>query len=267
MKWLRALLQPLRIPETVGLDLDDPSTTLLHRDIIRAKPFLKAIYVDWYRSLARWDGGLSGPRLEIGSGGGFLPEVIPGTMTSDVLALPHLDHQISGEKLPFEDGTLAAIYLVNTLHHVPQPAQLLREAERCLMPGGRLVCLEPAPTLFGRFIYRWLHHEPCDLGAGRELDRSDGPLSHSNSALPWIWFVRDAHLFQAEFPGLRQVALFYHTPLRYLLSGGVSFRCVLPAASHGLMLGLETLLQPLSPWSGMFMTIVLERQGFRAQTS
>ncbi|MBX3168395.1 MAG: class I SAM-dependent methyltransferase [Candidatus Eremiobacteraeota bacterium] len=267
MSLLRALLRPLRIPETVGLDLDNPSTTLVHRRLIRSKPFLEAIYVDWYRSLARLDGGLSGPRLEIGSGGGFLPEVIPGTLTSDVLPLPYLDYQISGEKLPFDSSSLAAIYMVNTLHHVPEPASLLREAERCLMPGGRLVCLEPAPTLFGRFVYRWLHHEPCDLTAGRSLERSDGPLSHSNSALPWILFVRDAETFQAEFPGLRRVELFFHTPFRYLLSGGVSFRCLLPAASYRLVRALEEALQPFSAWLGMFMTTVVERQGLRAHTS
>lgn len=267
MSLLRTLLRPLRIPETVGLNLDDPSTTLVHRRLIRSKPFLEAIYIDWYRSLAQWDGGLAGPRLEIGSGGGFLPEVIPGTLTSDVLPLPHLDYQISGEELPFKSESLAAIYMVNTLHHVPKPTSLLREAERCLMPGGRIVCLEPAPTLFGRFVYRWLHHEPCDLRAGRSLERSDGPLSHSNSALPWILFVREAEALRAEFPGLRLVKLFYHTPFRYLLSGGVSFRCLLPAASHPLLLGLEKVLQPLSPWLGMFMTIVVERQGLRSHTS
>ncbi|MBT9582106.1 class I SAM-dependent methyltransferase [bacterium] len=259
MSILSRLLSPLRIPETRGLDLDDPSTTLVHRQIIRRKPFLEKLYRDWYLSLRHLDGGLSGPRLEIGSGGGFIQEVIPGTITSDILALPHVDRVLSGQQLPFEDSSLAAIYMLNTLHHVPQPAQLLLETQRCLKPGGRLICLEPAPTWFGNFIYTWLHHEPCDTRAGLVLEKSDSPLSHSNSALPWIWFVREAASFRATFPGLRIAHLTYHTPFRYLVSGGVSFRCLLPTGSYPWICALEMALRPLNPWIGMFMTVAVER--------
>ena len=259
MSLLGRLLRPLRIPETVGLDLDDPSTTMIHRDLIRRKPFLEALYKDWYSSLRRLDGGLAGPRLEIGSGGGFIQEVIPGTITSDVLPLPHLDRVLSGQELPFEAASLAAIYMINTLHHVPDPGSLLREAERCLMPGGRLVCIEPAPTWFGRLVYTWLHHEPCDLTAGLTLEKSDSPLSHSNSALPWILFERERDYLAKNVPGLNLLQLSYHTPFRYLLSGGVSFRCLLPSGSHDLILESENLLSPLHRWLGMFMTVVLER--------
>lgn len=259
MSVLGSLLRPLRIQETIGLDLDDPATTLVHRRIIRQKPFLEALYIDWYRSLRELDGGLPGPRLEIGSGGGFIQEVIPGTITADVLALPHIDRVLVGKDLPFDTGSLAAIYMLNTLHHVPDPIALLREAQRCLMPGARLVCIEPAPTWFGSLIYTWLHHEPCDRNAGLTLERSDSPLSHSNSALPWILFVREAATLSAELPGLRVVQRFYHTPFRYLLSGGVSFRNLVPHAAYSLVRGMELLLTPLNPWLGMFMTVVVQR--------
>lgn len=256
---LGKLLRLLRIEETVGLDLDDPATTLIHREIIRNKPFLESIYIDWYQSLRKLDGGLEGDRLEIGSGGGFIGEQIPGTITSDVLPLPHLDRILSGESLPFESSSLAALYMLNTLHHVADPSQLLREAARCLQPGGRVVCIEPAPTLFGRLVYTWLHHEPCDLKAGLTLERNDGPLSHSNSALPWILFVREGAHFGSTFPSLRVVKLFYHTPFSYLISGGVSFRSFVPRWSYDLVRGVEKALSPLNRWLGMFMTVVIEK--------
>jgi hypothetical protein len=53
----------------------------------------------------------------------------------------------------------------------------------------------------------------------------------------------------------------YHTPLRYLVSGGFSLRQVAPTASYPLFAGIECLLRPLSPIVGMFMTIVIEKHG------
>ena len=32
-------------------DLDDPNTTLVHREVILSKPFLKKIYLRWYEDL------------------------------------------------------------------------------------------------------------------------------------------------------------------------------------------------------------------------
>ena len=39
-------------PLTVGLQLDDPATTDRRRRIISLKPFLRAIYDEWYSILA-----------------------------------------------------------------------------------------------------------------------------------------------------------------------------------------------------------------------
>ena len=38
-------------PLTRGLDLDDPRTTELRRTIIQSKPFLRALYTEWYREV------------------------------------------------------------------------------------------------------------------------------------------------------------------------------------------------------------------------
>ena len=39
-------------PLTASLDLDDPATTELRQRVIASKPFLKAIYMEWYSLLA-----------------------------------------------------------------------------------------------------------------------------------------------------------------------------------------------------------------------
>lgn len=49
------------------------------------------------------------------------------------------------ETLPIEDGELDAATLMLVLHHLPQPAAVLREAARVLKPRGRLVIVDMLP--------------------------------------------------------------------------------------------------------------------------
>jgi ArsR family transcriptional regulator len=49
------------------------------------------------------------------------------------------------EALPIEDGELDAATLMLVLHHVPGPAEALREAARAIRPGGRLVICDMLP--------------------------------------------------------------------------------------------------------------------------
>jgi hypothetical protein len=84
-------------------------------------------------------------------------------------------------------------------------------------------------------------------------------MSGANGALPWIVFERDRDRFEKEFPGLRLRSIRYHTPLRYLLSGGVSRRNLAPGWSFGLTTALEKLGKPVAAWFSMFQTIELVR--------
>ena len=58
-------------PLTKGLDIDDPKTTRLRRQIIQEKYFLRKIYEEWYQSIAASLPGGEGAVLELGSGGGL----------------------------------------------------------------------------------------------------------------------------------------------------------------------------------------------------
>jgi hypothetical protein len=71
-------------PLTRGLDIDDPRTTQLRREIIQEKSFLRQIYQEWYATIAGALPRSMGPVLELGSGAGFLKDFLPGLITSEI---------------------------------------------------------------------------------------------------------------------------------------------------------------------------------------
>lgn len=243
----------------IHFDLDDPRATLAHRDIILAKPFLKKIYSSWYSEFIRHLNVKPDKKyLEIGSGGGFLKDVFPQVITSDILDLPNVDRVFSAEKMPFGDAELSGMVMLNVFHHIPKPYLFLHEAQRCLEKGGRVVMIEPANSALGRFIYKRFHHEPFDEKGPREIEPGN-PLSNSNQALPYIYFERDLAQFKTDFTGLKIISIHYHSPLSYVISGGVSRSAMLPGFLFPLVKAAEWLLSPFSKQLGLFCTVVLER--------
>lgn len=149
--------------------------------------------------------------------------------------------------------------MLNVLHHIHQPRLFLNEACRCLKNGGELILIEPANTLFSRFIYTHIHHEGFYPSAENWELSADTPLSCANGALPWIIFVRDQDCFKAEFPALQLYDITVHTPLSYLLSGGLSFQQLVPNRSYTFIRKLERLSNSINRLAGLFMTVRLKK--------
>ncbi len=215
--------------------------------------------MDWYDVFIKKARRIKGGKhLEIGSGGGFLKEVFPEVVTSDILSLPNVDQVFSAEEMPFKNNELASIVMLNVFHHIPKPYLFLKEAERTLIPGGKIIMTEPANSALGRFIYKRFHHEPFDENGPREI-KAGNPLSHSNQALPHIYFERDLELFKKDFPHLKIASITYHSPFLYVISGGVSRSAMLPYFMYPLAKGIEWLLSPFARQLGLFCTIEVEK--------
>lgn len=60
-----------------------------------------------------------------------------------------------GRDLPFPDGTFDAVVSFETVEHVTDGREFLRELARVLAPGGRLICSTPN--------IRYTAHPPCHL--------------------------------------------------------------------------------------------------------
>jgi SAM-dependent methyltransferase len=244
----------------IDIPLDAPERTILHKQIILSKPFLKALYQDWYSTFVQEMKSLpSGQVVELGSGGGFLKELIPTIISSDILELPSNDITFSALDMPFDDNSVSGLFMVDTFHHLPDAHVFLSEADKVLKPNGKLIMIEPANSFFGRLIYKNLHHEPFNPQGSWQIPES-GPMTGANGAAPWIVFVRDREILLNEFPNLEIESILYHTPLRYLLSGGVSFKQLVPNFSYPLFRGFDNLLTSVSNGLSMFMTIKVRKK-------
>ncbi|NQY66134.1 MAG: class I SAM-dependent methyltransferase [Flavobacteriales bacterium] len=241
------------------LNLDSPDASLVHREIILAKPFLKKLHEEWYSHyIKRITVEEDTKHLEIGSGGGFLKTIMPSIITSDIMDIEEVDMCFMAEKMPFEDATLDSIFMVNVLHHIPDCEQFFNEVQRVLKPKGKLVLVEPANTIFSRLVYKNVHHELFDENADWKFS-SMGPMTDANGALPWIIFNRDLHIFQSKFESLKLRSITLHTPFRYLLTGGLSYKSLVPGWSFGVVSFLERILSPLFPAIAMFQTIEVNK--------
>jgi hypothetical protein len=119
--------------------------------------------------------------------------------------------------------------------------------------------LEPWVSSWSRIIYRRLHHERFDTDTADWTFPETGPLSGANGALPWIIFERDRRQFDQEFPEFSIERIQPSMPFRYLVSGGVSMRSLMPGVSTFAWRLFERLCEPLMKELAMFSLIKLRR--------
>ena len=246
-------------PLTRGMDLDAPETIALRRRIIQQKPFLKQIYEEWYLSIASaLPLTTCGPILELGTGAGYLKHYIPSLITSEVFHVEDVDVIINGLNLPFQNASLNAIVMTNVFHHLHDPRSFFKEAARCVRPHGVVIMIEPWVTPWSRWVYSLFHNEPFRPESIYWEITGHGPLTSANGALPWIIFHRDRKQFETEFPEWMILGITPTMPFRYLISGGVSMRNLMPGWSFKFWHRLETAFTPWMNNLAMFAQIVIQ---------
>jgi SAM-dependent methyltransferase len=247
-------------PLTRDLSIDDPRTTDLRRTIIHQKAFLRKIYEEWYTLLAATVPIQAGGVVELGSGAGFLNKFIPDLITTEVFPCKNIKLIADATRLPLGDKSLRAIVMTDVLHHIPDSERFLSEASRCLASGGVLSMIEPWVSPWSKLIYKNLHSEPFVPEAVDWKVPGSGPLSGANGAVPWIIFHRDSRQFDAKFPELQIEEIKLLMPFRYLVSGGISMRNMMPVQLFPFWTALENLVSPWMSRLAMFALIVIRKQ-------
>src|SRR6185312_11891473 len=153
-------------------------------------------------------------------------QFIPDLQLTDIVGAPWHDHEVSADALPFGDGAVGALVLLDVLHHLTHPRRFFAEAARVLAPQGRIVICEPYIGPLSYPIYKFFHVEALDLRVDPLAPSgSEGrdPFD-SNQAIPSLLFGRHAARFAADFPELRLARLEWLSGPSYPASGGFSRR-------------------------------------------
>lgn len=245
------------IPYKFKYDLNHPNRSIEHKEILVSKKSLRKIYESWYNVFKSYvkDDSIY---LELGSGGGFIKDIIPQVITSDINKIPGVDQYFSASELPYEDQSVSGIFMIDALHHFPEAEKFFSESVRVLKTGGKIVLIEPWNTKWARFIYKRFHHELFDLNRDWTFPLS-GPLSGSNMALPYIIFKRDIEKFKDKYPKLNVKKIQPHTPFTYLLTGGFSRRAFLPGFMISFVRYIEKHTAFIRNKFAMFVTIEIEK--------
>jgi SAM-dependent methyltransferase len=244
------------------LALDDPAREEGLRKLIRSKRLLEL----WYQGVyARWAKALEsappeGLSVELGAGAGFSKEWIPGMLRTDSTPYPGVDRVADALAMPWGDGELRALFMLNVLHHLPDARRFLSEACRVLKPGGLLLVTEPHIGWLGRLLYGMGHHEPMDVRAREWGAPVEHALAGANIALAWIVFQRDREQFEREFPQLELLSYEPFAPLQYWISGGLKPWSLLPAFLAPAAASLDGALGRLSPGACCFAHTLLRRR-------
>ncbi|MBM3583958.1 MAG: class I SAM-dependent methyltransferase [Alphaproteobacteria bacterium] len=233
-----------------------------HRAAWPAKPALRAVYQDLYRRIA--EALPEGRVLEVGGGSGRLKGWLPTIVATDILPAPWLDVVADAHRLPFRDGCFAAIVMVDVMHHLAAPGAFLAEACRVLIPGGRIIMVEPAITPLSRVAFALAHPEPVDMDedpfAAAPPPRPRDAFA-ANQALPSLIVGRHRARLAERVPGLAVATVRYFSLFAYPLSGGYRRWSLIPGAWAPALLRLEARLEPwLGPLLGFRLFAVIERR-------
>jgi len=250
-------------PKARDLDVDGADRVGAHREMLREKPSLKAHFDDWYKEVRKFDNFESYqnfPALEIGAGPSHMDEFIPNIIKSDVIKNSQIDRVEDAMNLTFEDSSLRGVYCTGTLHHISFPSKFFHELDRVLIPGGRFICIEPNNTFPQKILVRLLDHwEYFDT----EIDNWNQPhsdvMSSANLVIPWVIFHRDRKIFEKQFPNLKIIKIRYHSLVLHLLSGGLSFKSMIPSFMIPIVRTVEWLLSPVMKTIGTSFTVVIEK--------
>jgi SAM-dependent methyltransferase len=197
--------------------------------------------------------------IELGAGVIPMSSWRPDIVSTDIVDSAHLDGVLDATRLDLIDESVDGLFLQNTFHHIPDPAAFFSEAMRVLIPGGRIVIIDPYYNLISAALYKRLFEtEVFDMGGDWD-DASSHAMIGANQALSYIVFVRDRERFNSENPGFSITETHpLRNGLRYLLTGGLNFRRIAPRWLFPILTKFESHLAIFNLFS-IHWVVVLEK--------
>lgn len=262
---MKALRDFLSDPSLKALDVDGTERLELHEKVLERKRMLREVFIEFHHSFHRLADRyfkVQGLEVELGAGIAPMRNSYPEVLATDIVSTEQLDMALNAESMSLDDHSVKAFYGQNCFHHFPHPDRFFTELQRTLMPGGGAILIEPFHGPFAAFLYKRLFKsEGFDMHFESWETPSTGPMNGANQALSYIVFVRDRKAFELKYPNLEIV----HQEIcgnypRYLISGGLNFRQLLPDALIPLIKVIEKLLYPLRRVLALHHIVVIRRK-------
>lgn len=265
MSMFMKLRELLFEPRLEGVDIDSDDLLEVHRQILLEKPMMRNVFREFYDLCIDCDNRYftsTGSRVELGAGVSFFKEMYPDIVSTDIKSSPWLDRTLDAQNMDLPDASVRAFYAINCFHHLPDVDRFFGEMLRTLKPGGGCILIEPFHgPVASQFYKRIFDSETFDTTQQEWQYKVRGVMDGANQALSYIVFKRDAALFAAKYPQFevmeQRVISNY---MRYLLSGGLNFRQILPSFSEPVVKLFEFLISPLNPILGLHHYIVIRKK-------
>jgi len=236
-----------------------------HREIWKQKKIIRVIYGDWYKQISRDIKSTGQKTLELGAGSGNYKEFKPDVIASDIDFSSWLDICFDAHYIPFKSNSVGNIVMIDVLHHLADPVRFFEDAWQVLERGGRIVLVEPFPTVFSLFIYKRYHPEPFimdeDFYKKSEIGVEPGKDPwEANQAAAYLLFFKHRELFLRYFKDkFRIIKQKRMSCILYPASGGFENRAMIPDFLIPLFKFKEIVLTPFRRFLAFRCYVVLEK--------
>jgi SAM-dependent methyltransferase len=287
---LQQLRRWLTDSRLLNVPVDSPELIKIHRQILHEKKCMREVFNEFYDLNIKLNKKhflinsnntpidtnhsklfVRGKEVELGAGSSIFKLRHPHIVSSDIKREEGVDLVVDAEQMPFGENEIHCFYAINCFHHFADPQKFFNELNRVLQPGGGLIIIDPYFSLFARWFYNVVFktehfnmrqfdwQAETQTAQGSEMQR--GVMSGANQALSYIVFFRDYERWQKLNPSLEIVEKLVLTNyLRYLLSGGLNFKQLIPDFMLPVVRTLEFLLTPFSRWFALHHVIVIRKK-------
>ncbi len=264
MNLLKKFIRFLAEPRLKGIDVDSDDLVKIHRQIMLEKPMMNQVFKGFYDSCIYYDKKYfsnKGLRIEIGAGVSFFKDIYPEIISTDIKKADNLDRVLDALDMDLEDNSVRAFYGLNCFHHFPEPRKFFSELQRTLIKGGGCILIEPYYGPVAAKMYKNLFDTEIFDPEQENWETEAGFMLGANQALSYIVFIKDRTKFESEFPELEIVKTkVMNNYLRYLVSGGLNFRSLLPSFMSPVIKFLEFLLRPFNRILGLHYAIIIRKK-------
>jgi len=262
-KKLRTWLQE---PRLIGVDPDSEKMLEIHSKVLYEKPIMRDVFSEFYDACIRLDekyfSDSKAKRVEIGAGVSFFKKKYPDIISTDIKKAENLDMVVDAQNMPFEQNSVRAIYGINCFHHFPNPDLFFNELDRVLVKGCGCILIDPYYGTSAKQFYKKIFDtETFDMTQKEWVNESLGFMNGANQALSYIVFIRDKKKFEERYPNLEIIV---QKPLnnyiRYVLSGGLNFRQILPSFFSPVIKFFEFIFMPFNSVFALHHILVIRKK-------